>query len=49
MVPSVSMVLLIVAAICFALGTVGLPANINTLPAGLFFLTLAFIFGRLGP
>lgn len=43
----ISTVCLIIAALCFILAAIGRPAW-PFLPVGLFFLTLAFLFGGMG-
>lgn len=43
----ISVVCLIIAALCFILAAIGRPAW-PFLPVGLFFLTLAFLFGSMG-
>lgn len=43
----ISLVLLVLAALCFLLAAIGRPAW-PWLPIGLFLLTLAFLFGGMG-
>ena len=44
MVLTVHLLFLVLALICFALATIGIPSRVGLEPLGLFFLTLAMIF-----
>ena len=45
MTPTLRLVLLLIALLCFLLGAFGVPSRVNLTALGLFFATLALVIG----